>query len=39
MKLATLRTGFGTSAIRIDGDNVGVELDYEDVGQLLRSED
>ena len=39
MKLATLRTGFGTSAIRIDGDNVGVELDYEDVGQLLCSED
>ncbi|WP_293820315.1 fumarylacetoacetate hydrolase family protein [uncultured Corynebacterium sp.] len=39
MKLATLRTGFGTSAIRIDGDNVGVELDYEDVGQLLRSEE
>ncbi|MDU2586850.1 MAG: fumarylacetoacetate hydrolase family protein [Corynebacterium sp.] len=39
MKLATLRTGFGTSAIRIDGDNVGVELDHEDVGQLLRSED
>lgn len=39
MKLATLRTGFGTSAIRIDGDNVGVELDYEDVGHLLRSED
>ena len=39
MKLATLRTGFGTSAIRIDSDNVGVELDYEDVGQLLRSED
>lgn len=39
MKLATLRTGFGTSAIRIDGDNVGVELDDEDVGQLLRSED
>ena len=39
MQLATLRTGFGTSAIRIDGDNVGVELDYEDVGQLLRSED
>ena len=39
MKLATLRTAFGTSAIRIDGDNVGVELDYEDVGQLLRSED
>ena len=39
MTLATLRTGFGTSAIRIDGDNVGVELDYEDVGQLLHSED
>ena len=39
MKLATLRTTFGTSAIRIDGENVGVELDYEDVGQLLRSED
>lgn len=39
MKLATLRTVFGTSAIRIEGDNVGVELDYEDVGALLRSED
>lgn len=39
MKLATLRTAFGTSAIRIEGDNVGVELDYEDVGALLRSED
>lgn len=38
MKLATLRTAFGTSAIRIEGDNVGVELDYEDVGALLRSE-
>lgn len=39
MKLATLRTAFGNSAIRIEGDNVGVELDYEDVGALLRSED
>lgn len=39
MKLATLRTAFGTSAIRIEGDNVGVELDYEDVGALLRSEE
>ena len=39
MNLATLRTAFGNSAIRIEGDNVGMELDYEDVGALLRSED
>ena len=39
MKLATLRTSFGTCAIRIDGPNVGTELDYEDVGKLLTSPD
>lgn len=39
MKLATLRTAFGTCAIRVEGENVGVELDYEDVGALLRGED
>ena len=39
MKLATLRQQFGTTAIRIDGDNLGVELDFDDVGALLRAED
>lgn len=39
MKLATLRTQFGTTAIRIDGPGVGVELDFDDVGQLLQAED
>lgn len=39
MKLATLRTSFGTCAIRVDGPNVGTELDYEDVGELLASPD
>ena len=39
MKLATLRTHYGTAAIRIDAERVGVALDFEDVGALLRSED
>ncbi|MDN6430780.1 fumarylacetoacetate hydrolase family protein [Corynebacterium flavescens] len=39
MKLATLRTAYGTTAIRIDAPRVGVELDFDDVGALLRSED
>lgn len=39
MRLATLRTQYGTTAIRVDGPGVGVGLDFEDVGELLRSED
>ena len=36
MRLATIRTGDGTHAARVEGD-VLVELDYPDVGALLRS--
>ncbi|HCG2961513.1 TPA: fumarylacetoacetate hydrolase family protein [Corynebacterium striatum] len=39
MRLATLRTQYGTTAIRVDGPGVGVRLDFEDVGELLHSED
>jgi acylpyruvate hydrolase len=38
MRLATIRTGDGTHAARVEGD-VLVELDYPDVGALLRSGD
>ena len=36
MRLATIRTGDGTHAARVDGDAL-VELEYPDVGALLRS--
>ena len=36
MRLATIRTGDGTHAARVEGDAL-VELDYPDVGALLRS--
>jgi acylpyruvate hydrolase len=36
MRLATIRTGDGTHAVRVEGDAL-VELDYPDVGALLRS--
>ena len=39
MRLASLATGYGTTAIRIEGDRTGIDLGYEDVGSLLRSED
>lgn len=45
MRLATLRTAYGTTAIRVEGtyapglDMTGTTLDFEDVGALLRSED
>lgn len=39
MKLATLRTTYGTTTIRVEGDGVGVELDHADVGELLRTGD
>lgn len=39
MKLATLRTQYGTTTIRVEGDNTGTQLDHEDVGALLRSGD
>lgn len=39
MRLATLRTGFGTTTVRVDSDYTGVELEHEDVGALLRSGD
>ena len=39
MKLATLRTAYGTTTIRVEGDGVGVELDHADVGELLRTGD
>lgn len=39
MKLATLRTPYGTTAIRIEGDGHGTALDFEDVGALLAYED
>lgn len=39
MKLATLRTPYGTTTVRVDGEGVGTELDHEDVGALLASPD
>jgi acylpyruvate hydrolase len=36
MRLATIRTGDGTHAVRVDGDTL-VELDARDVGELLRA--
>lgn len=36
MRLATIRTGDGTHAARVEGDAL-VELDFPDVGALLRS--
>lgn len=39
MKLATLRTQYGTTTIRVEGEGTGTELDHEDVGALLRSAD
>lgn len=36
MKLATVRTGDGTHAVRVEGDTL-VELDAADVGELLRA--
>ena len=38
MKLATIRTGDGTHAVRVDGDTL-IELDARDVGDLLRAGD
>ena len=38
MRLATIRTGDGTHAARVEGDAL-VELDFPDVGALLRSGD
>jgi len=38
MRLATIRTGDGTHAVRIDGDTL-IELDARDVGDLLRAGD
>ena len=35
MKLATIRTADGTTAVRIDGDDA-IELDAADVGEVLR---
>ena len=48
MRLATIKTAFGTTAVRIEGEATslssssmltGVELDFDDVGALLRSGD
>ncbi|WP_165241963.1 fumarylacetoacetate hydrolase family protein [Corynebacterium lizhenjunii] len=39
MRLATLRTTFGTTCIRIEGEGIGVDLDHEDVGALLAQPD
>ncbi|APT83071.1 fumarylacetoacetate hydrolase family protein [Corynebacterium ammoniagenes] len=48
MKLATVNTAFGTTAVRIEGKPTslshstmltGIELDFDDVGALLRSGD
>jgi acylpyruvate hydrolase len=36
MRLATIRTGDGTHAVRVDGDTL-IELDARDVGDLLRA--
>lgn len=36
MRLATIRTGDGTHAVRVDGETL-VELDARDVGDLLRA--
>ena len=38
MKLATIRDGDRTKAVRIDGDEA-VELDAADVGEVLRRDD
>jgi acylpyruvate hydrolase len=38
MRLATIRTGDGTHAVRVDGDTL-IELDARDVGDLLRAGD
>jgi acylpyruvate hydrolase len=38
LKLATIRTGAGTRAVRVDGDQATV-LDASDVGEVLRRED
>jgi acylpyruvate hydrolase len=37
MRLATIRTTHGTTAVRLDGDQV-IPLDYPDVGALLEAE-
>ena len=46
MRLATVKTAFGTTAVRIEGEATslmnstmltGIELDFDDVGALLRS--
>ena len=39
MKLATVRTPWGSQAVRVDAPGLGIALDFEDVGQLLRSAD
>ena len=48
MRLATVKTAFGTTAVRIEGEATslmestmltGIELDFDDVGALLRSGD
>ncbi|MGO3730038.1 fumarylacetoacetate hydrolase family protein [Corynebacterium casei] len=48
MKLATVKTAFGTTAVRLEGEATslmsstmltGIELDFDDVGALLRSGD
>ena len=48
MRLATVETAFGTTAVRIEGEATslmestmltGIELDFDDVGALLRSGD
>ena len=39
MRLATLRTPYGTTCIRVEGDGIGVDLEHEDVGALLREPD
>lgn len=36
MRCATIRTGDGTHAVRVDGDTL-IELDARDVGELLRA--
>lgn len=39
MKLATLRTPYGTMCIRIEDNGIGIDLEHEDVGSLLREPD
>lgn len=48
MRLATVKTAFGTTAVRLEGEATslmsatmltGIELDFDDVGALLRSGD